>query len=191
MEDRRKSKRESSKTIDTKSNKIAKIIKYKSIALPITTIMIGILYTLYIFLTNYLEINSLKNNLQKIENNIQDLKVKEQKLKQENKLITKKLSMSDSYMLDTQKVSTILKKFINILILKHIIYDAKIINIENNDIYQNVVDTTLQVDYNQKYLNITIIKDIIKILLKDVLYIKDITIKNNLIQLQIYKKVSK
>ena len=189
MIDRRKDKRDSSKKIDIKGNKVSKIILYKKVIPSLFSFIIGIFYTLYILTDNYFLIAKEKERLEKIKTDIKNIKNKEHILLKQNDDILKKLSASDNYMINTDKVTILLNKFLELLRLKNIITYSKIIDIKNDNIYQNVVEASIQVDYNSKFLNIDILRDLIKVLLKDILYLKDISTDGNVIKMQIYKKV--
>jgi hypothetical protein len=189
MVDRRKDKRDSSKKIDIKRNKISKIILYKKVIPSLLSFVIGVFYTLYILTNNYFLITKEKERLEQIKTNIKNIKNKKYILLKQNEDILKKLSASDNYMINTDKVKTLLTKFLELLRLKNIITSSHIINIKNDNIYQNVVEASIQVDYNSRFLNIDILRDLIKILLKDILYLKDISTEENIIKIQIYKKV--
>ncbi len=189
MIDRRKTIREGVKRLDIKSSKVSKIIFYKQILLPILVSLISILALFYVLIKDFLTIHSLNNNFSNISEQIRTLKEKEENLKKQNHQITSKLAHSNSYMIDTQEVTILIQKIIHLLKLKQIITNANIISVENDSIYQNVANISIQVQTSSKFLDTNLVKDILKLVLKKVVYLKDISIKNNNINIQIYKKV--
>jgi len=190
VHDRRKSQRDSVKKVTIKGNKVSKIIFYKSIALPIFTLILSIFFFIYVGITYYFKAEDLNQRLKKIQDAITTTIQKQKRLKEQNKKIVQELSQSNSMMVDTKEVSKIIDKMIYILKLKHLIDDAKIVSIQNDTTYQNVANITLEVQYDPRYLTLNIIKDILKLILNELLYIKDINIQNDQINISVYKKVS-
>lgn len=191
MKDRRKTQREGVKKISIKSNKVSKIIFYKQIMLPIIVFIISIFVLVFVLIQNFLTIHSLNNNLMDIKNKIEILKNKEKNLKKKNHQIISKLAHSNTYMIDTNDVNVLIKKIIQLLKVKQLITDATILKVENDSLYQNVANISIQIQTKSKYLNTILIKDIMKLVLKKVVYLKSISIQNNTIDIQIYKKVTK
>ena len=190
MKDRRKTQREGVKKIDVKSNKVSKIIFYKQIIFPVVIFAVSILTLLFVLGKELFDVYTLNNKLSNIKEQITDIKNKEQNIKKQNMQISSKLAQTDTNMIDTKEVDLLINKIIQLLKVKRLITDAKILSIENDSTYQNVANLTVSVQTGSKLLDINLIKDIIKLVLKKVVYLKSISVQNGILHIQIYKKVT-
>lgn len=190
MKDRRKTQREGVKKIDVKSNKVSKIIFYKQIILPVVIFAVSILTLLFVLGKELFDVYTLHIKLSDIKEQITDIKNKEQNIKKQNMQISSKLAQTDTNMIDTKEVDLLINKIIQLLKVKRLITDAKILSIENDSTYQNVANLTVRVQTGSKLLDINLIKDIIKLVLKKVVYLKSISVQNGILHIQIYKKVT-
>jgi len=189
MHERRRGERQANKKITINGNTVSKIIFYKKIAIPVISLIIGLISLLYITFVNLLEGHKVNLQIKDIQKQIQTLQLKAQQLKEKNMQISKQLSKTKSYMIDTQKLLPLLEKTINLLKIKHLIQDLQILEIKTDKEYQNVVDISLAITKGSKYLTTPLLAKILKLVLSNIFYIKDIYIKDDIIHLQIYKKV--